>query len=147
MARGPVSADTDRGDGGRGNKSAGSGSARWKIPAAPNGSGAFPRDTGIMYVRRRYPAHSPRPHGFGWWCLEDLAGVAVFSSEEDAKLATRECVEQRGNGVRAVAGNGFRRRAVGRDGNALVAEKSAGRRHDLGGGGVMARARRIAGLA
>ena len=97
MPRGPVSAATtaamQRGQQARRARERGGnpGGAEWV--------GRVSTRYGVMYVRRRYTNEAPRPHGFGWWCLEDLEAVAVFSSEDDAKLATRECVEQRGNGV------------------------------------------------
>ena len=97
MPRGPVSAETAAA------MAAGQRDRRERERALKNGGaewvGRVSTRYGIMYVRRRYPSHSPRPHGFGWWCMDDLDGVAVFSSAEDAKLATRECLEQRGNGV------------------------------------------------
>ena len=97
MPRGPVSADTTAAM--RTGQQKRRARERVEIGGGAEWVGRVSTRYGIMYVRRRYPSHSPRPHGFGWWCLEDLAGVAVFSNEDDAKLATRECVEQRGNGV------------------------------------------------
>ena len=97
MPRGPVSAEATAAM--RAGQQARRARERGEIPSGGEWVGRVSTRYGNMYVRRRYTPDSPRPHGFGWWCLDDIDGVAVFSSEEDAKLATRECVEQRGNGV------------------------------------------------